>query len=48
MLGLKVGAAAAIVHELYDGLTAISRHPRCRLPREEIRRRLTSYAENLP
>lgn len=31
--------------ELYDGLTAISRHPRCRLPKAEVRRRLTFYAQ---
>lgn len=41
-------AAAATVQELHDGLTAISQHPRCRLPRVEIRRRLTFYANNLP
>ncbi|MCA8927002.1 MAG: hypothetical protein KDC18_02970 [Alphaproteobacteria bacterium] len=41
-------ATAATVQELHNGLTAISRHPRCRLPRPEIRRRLTFYADNLP
>lgn len=40
-------AAAASIRELYDGLTAISEHPRCRLPRSEIRRRLVNYAERL-
>jgi hypothetical protein len=39
------GAAVATVRELHDGLSAISGHPRCRLPRPEIRRRLTLYAE---
>ena len=41
--------AAAVVssRELYDGLTAIAEHPRCRLPKSEIRRRLDSYAERL-
>ena len=36
------------IQELYDGLTAISQHPRCRLPKPEIRRRLVSYADRLP
>lgn len=40
-------AAAATVQELYDGLTKISMHPRCRLPKPEIRRRLASYADIL-
>ncbi len=40
-------ATAATVRELHDGLTAISQHPRCRLPRAEIRRRLAFYAEAL-
>jgi len=38
-------AAVANAQELHDGLTAISRHPHCRLPKAEIRRRLNSYAE---
>lgn len=33
--------------ELYDGLTTLSQHPRCRLPKTEIRRRLSSYADLL-
>ena len=32
------------IRELYDGLTAMSQHPRCRLPKAEIRRRLANYA----
>lgn len=40
-------AATTTVQELYDGLTAISSHPRCRLPRFEIRKRLTLYANIL-
>ena len=40
-------AAVVSIRELYDGLTAISEHPRCRLPRSEIRRRLVSYAGGL-
>ncbi len=38
-------AAVATAQELHNGLTAISGHSRCRLPRPEIRRRLTLYAE---
>ena len=40
-------AAVVSIRELYDGLTAISQHPRCRLPRSEVRRRLASYADRL-
>jgi len=39
-------AATASVQKLHDGLTSISRHPRCRLPKAEIRRRLAVYAKN--
>ena len=35
------------VRQLHDGLTAMAKHPRCRLPKSEIRRRLASYAERL-
>ena len=35
------------IRKLHDGLTAIAKHPRCRLPKSEIRRRLASYAERL-
>ena len=35
------------IRQLHDGLTAIAKHPRCRLPKSEIRRRLASYAEFL-
>ena len=35
------------IRQLHDGLTAIAKHPRCRLPKSEIRRRLASYAERL-
>ena len=35
------------IRQLHDGLTAIAKHPRCRLPKSEIRRRLTSYTELL-
>ena len=41
--------ATAVVNpqKLHKGLTAISEHPRCRLPRPEIRRRLADYAGRL-
>lgn len=41
-------AAVVSIRELYDGLTAISQHPRCRLPKAEIRCRLSDYAARLP
>ena len=36
--------ASATVRELHDGLAAISAHPRCRLPRGDVRTRLARYA----
>jgi hypothetical protein len=41
-------SAVATAQELHDGLMVISQHPRCRLPRAEVQRRLTLYAEALP
>lgn len=38
------GAGAATAKELHDGLTAISQHRRCRLPKAEIKRRLALYS----
>ena len=35
------------IRQLHDGLSAIAKHSRCRLPKPEIRRRLASYAERL-
>ena len=35
------------IRQLHDGLTAIAKHPRCRLPKAEIRGRLAGYAERL-
>lgn len=29
--------------QLLEGLTAISSHPRCRLPKDEVKKRLTTY-----
>ena len=40
-------AAVVNIRKLHDGLTAISQHPRCRLPKSEIRRRLSDYAAHL-
>lgn len=40
-------ADAVSIRKLHNGLTAISQHPRCRLPKSEIRRRLNSYADRL-
>lgn len=40
-------AGAATAQELNDGLMAISVHPRCCLPRSEIRKRLGLYAKAL-
>lgn len=33
------------IRQLHDGLSAIAQHPRCRLPKAEIRRRLARYTE---
>ena len=40
-------AKVVSIGELHDGLTTISEHPRCRLPKSEIRRRLTHYTKRL-
>lgn len=37
-------SGAAPARRLHEGLTAISQHPRCRLPGGEVRRRLQRYA----
>lgn len=39
-------AAAASARKLHSGLTAISTHPRCRLPKAEVQKRLKRYAED--
>jgi len=45
----KIDAAAVVgVRKLYNGLTAMWQHPRCRLPEQEVHRRLARYAERLP
>ena len=40
-------AAVVSIRELYDGLTAISQHPRCRLPKPRNPNRLAHYAGRL-
>ncbi len=47
LLDEMCNAGVTSIRQLYDGLTAISEHPRCRLPKPEIRRRLASYEEGL-
>lgn len=37
-------AATASIQELHESLITISRHPRCRLPKAAVRRRLAHYA----
>lgn len=39
-------AAAASIRELHSGLAALSKHPRCRLPKAEVQKRLKRYAED--
>ena len=41
---LSSGAAAS--QTLYDGLAAVSEHPRCRLPKAEVRDRLLLYRDS--
>ena len=36
-------AGTTSIQKLYNGLTAISQHPRCRLPKAEVNRRLTTW-----
>ena len=48
LLDEMLKAMAASTQELHDGLTAISEHPRCRLPKTEVRKRLQRYAEQCP
>ncbi|MDD9820295.1 MAG: hypothetical protein OXR07_05375 [Nitrospira sp.] len=45
----KIETAAVVdFQELYRGLTAMWHHPHCRLPEQEVHRRLARYAERLP
>ncbi len=44
----KMGNSSVVsIRQLHDGLTAIARHPRCRLPKREIHQRLADYADRL-
>ena len=45
LLDLMLSEQAATHRELHSGLLAISRHPRCRLPKAEVRERL-NYLED--
>ena len=47
LLDEMYNAGVTSVRELHDGLTAISQHRRCRLPKPEIRRRLARYTARL-
>ncbi|MXX10708.1 MAG: hypothetical protein F4142_00355 [Nitrospira sp. SB0675_bin_23] len=47
LLGKMHDANVVSIRKLHNGLTAISQHPRCRLPKTEVRRRLSSYADRL-
>lgn len=38
-------AAAVSARKLHNGLAAISKHPKCRLPKAEVRKRLKRYAK---
>lgn len=40
-------ASVVSIPQLHAGITAISKHPRCRLPEAEVRRRLARYADRL-
>lgn len=44
MLDQIAAAAAAPTSQLFEGLTRISSHPRCRLPRAEVHARLATWA----
>ena len=48
LLDEMLEAAAASVGELHGGLTAISEHPRCRLPKAEVQKRLEHYRMRKP
>ena len=44
LLDEMLSAGAATAQTLHDGLTAVSEHPRCRLPKGEVRERLRLFA----
>lgn len=45
LMDQMLAQTAATARQLHDGLTALSKHPRCRLPVREIHARLKIYAE---
>ena len=45
LLDVMLEAEAATVQALHEGLLAISSHPRCRLPKAEVRERLSSFED---
>ena len=47
LLDQMLTTETATMQVLHDGLSTIAAHPRCRLPRAEIRRRLTNYRRHL-
>ena len=44
LMDRMIETASASVRQLHDGLEAIFVHPRCRLPKGEVRTRLECYA----
>ncbi len=46
LLDEMLSAGAATAQTLHDGLAAVSEHPRCRLPKAEVRERLRQLAED--
>ena len=45
LLDQMCNASVVSIPKLRAGLTAISKHPRCRLPKAEVHRRLAQYAD---
>lgn len=46
LLDEMLSTGAATSRTLYDGLRAVSEHPRCRLPKAEVRERLYLFANS--
>ena len=47
LLDQMANASVVSIPQLHAGLTAISKHTRCRLPKVEVRRRLAHYVDRL-
>ena len=47
ILDQMYNASVVSIPQLHAGLTAISKHTRCRLPKPEVRRRLAHYVDRL-